>query len=153
MAKFNHKFIEWSNKQEEKNYTFTITEADVSASRPRSGGSNPKTVNGVNKSNQSRSEGDLRKYQALPPIGSIDKKETNKKNKTRGGEDMEALSKQPVPPESFLLHLGVAARTHSIYEFHSNFPQEVDTFVIDRWVGPLEERFIHFVSFSSSLRC
>lgn len=132
MSRFNQKFIEWSNKQEEKRYTFTITEADLQADRrPHSSGNNVKKPSSGNKSNHSKSEGNLRKFQALPPIGSNDKKESKKKSKKRFTEEDD--TQQPVPPETFLLHLGVVARTHSLYEFHSGFPPEVvETFVIDR---------------------
>ena len=135
MSKFNQKFIEWSNKEEEKHYTFTITEADLQADhRPYSGGSNPKKPSSGDKSNYSRSEGDLRKYQALPPIGANERKDTKRKSKSRVTED-DSFSQQPIPPETFLLHLGIIARTHSINEFQSSFPQDLlETFVIDRYV-------------------
>lgn len=134
MSKFNQKFIEWSNKQEEKHYTFTITEADLQADRrPHSGGNNSAKPSSGGKSKYSRSEGDLRKYQALPPIGANERSATKRKSKSRVADEDDSFSQQPVPPETFLLHLGVVARTHPITEFQTSFPQDVlETFVIDR---------------------
>ena len=128
MAEYNQKMIDWTNRQEEKQYTFTITEADVKAEkkpdkRPHSG---PRLAS-LTKSQQafSKSEGDLRKYNALPPIGSPGKGGRRKAN----GEQTDP---QPTPPEAFLLHLGVTARTHSIAEFYQNFSSSVDNFFIDQ---------------------
>lgn len=129
MADYNRRLIDWANKQEEKQYTFTITETDLKTAgkkadkRPQSG---PRLTS-LTKSQQtvSRSEGDLRKYHALPPIGTPEKKS---KEKTKGKQ----TPPQPIPPEAFLLHLGVTARTHSIAEFYANFPSNVEKFFIDQ---------------------
>ena len=72
MAEYNHKLICWTNMKEEKQYTFTITENDLK--RPSSG-PQLKSIKQPNRS-ISHSEGDLRKYQALPPIGKTPKKYT-----------------------------------------------------------------------------
>lgn len=124
MAKYNQRLIDWTNMKEEKQYTFTITEDDLK--RPNSG-PQLKSIKHPSRS-ISHSEGDLRKYQALPPIGSP--KETKRKKK--GSAVRQETPPPPVPPESFLLHLGVTARTHSIGEFYSKFPSAVDKFVIDQ---------------------
>lgn len=39
---------------------------------------------------------------------------------------------KPTPPEPFLMHLGIIARTHDIIEFQENFPTEYANFYIDR---------------------
>ena len=57
-------------------------------------------------------------------------KETKRKKK--GSAARQETPPPPVPPESFLLHLGGTARTHSIGEFYSKFPSAVDKFVIDQ---------------------
>ncbi|CAH3197012.1 unnamed protein product, partial [Porites evermanni] len=124
MAEYNHKLICWTNMKEEKQYTFTITENDLK--RPSSG-PQLKSIKQPNRS-ISYSEGDLRKYQALPPIGSP--RETTRKK--RGTATRQETPPPPVPPETFLLHLGVTARTHSIGEFNRKFSSSVDNFVIDQ---------------------
>lgn len=65
MSEYNQRLIEWTNMKEEKQYTFTITEDDLQ--RPHSG-PHLKSIKHPSRS-MSYSEGDLRKYQALPPIG------------------------------------------------------------------------------------
>ncbi|KAJ7389222.1 hypothetical protein OS493_032690 [Desmophyllum pertusum] len=125
MAEYNQRLIDWTNMKEEKQYTFTITEDDLK--RPHSG-PHLKSINHPNRS-MSNSEGDLRKYQALPPIGSP--KETKRK-KTSNSSSRQETPPQPVPPESFLLHLGITARTHAIGEFYKSFPSTVDKFLIDQ---------------------
>ena len=57
-------------------------------------------------------------------------KETAKKK--RGSATRQETPPPPVPPETFLLHLGVTARTHSIGEFNRKFSSSVDNFVIDQ---------------------
>lgn len=124
MADYNERLIDWTNMKEEKEYTFTITEGDLK--RPHSG-PHLKSIKHPSRS-ESYSEGDLRKYRTLPPIGSP--KET--KRKTKSGASRQETPPPPVLPESFLLHLGVTARTHSIGEFYKKFPSAVDKFVIDQ---------------------
>ncbi|EDO41418.1 predicted protein, partial [Nematostella vectensis] len=121
MAMFNERLIKWTNEQEERQYTFTITEADVT--RPRSG---PR-LRSLDSSNtpHSKSESDLRRYQALPPIGSQEPTNTSKQRRKS------STPPQPSPPESFWLHLGVTARTHMIAEFHRSFPENTNEFIID----------------------
>jgi len=65
MAEYNQRLIDWTNMKEEKQYTFTITEDDIK--RPNSG-PHLKSIKHPSRS-MSHSEGDLRKYQTLPPIG------------------------------------------------------------------------------------
>jgi len=124
MSEYNQHLIEWTNMKEEKQYTFTITEEDLQ--RPHSG-PHLKSIKHPSQS-MSHSEGDLRKYQALPPIGSP--KEI--KRKTKNSSFCQEGPPQPVPPASFLLHLGVTARTHPIGEFYKAFPLAVNNFVIDQ---------------------
>ncbi|KAL9957579.1 hypothetical protein ACROYT_G034498 [Oculina patagonica] len=124
MAEYNERLIDWTNMKEEKQYTFTITEDDLK--RPQSG-PHLKSISHPSRS-MSHSEGDLRKYQALPPIGSP--KETKRKKTSRSSR--QETPPQPVPPESFLLHLGVTAKTHAIGGFYASFPSAVDKFLIDQ---------------------
>lgn len=124
MAEYNQLLIDWTNMKEEKQYTFTITEDNIK--RPHSG----PHLKSISHPHQpvSHSEGDLKKYQALPPIGSP--KET--KRKKTSNYDRQETPPQPVPPDSFLLHLGITARTHAIGEYYSNFPSAINKFMIDQ---------------------
>lgn len=124
MAEYNQQLIDWTNMKEEKQYTFTITEDGLR--RPHSG-PHLKSIKHPSQS-MSHSEGHLRKYRALPPIGSP--KEV--KRKTKNSATRQETPPPPIPPESFLLHLGVTARTHSIREFNKMFPLAVDKYVIDQ---------------------
>lgn len=124
MAEYNQRLIDWTNMKEEKQYTFTITEDDLK--RPQSG-PHLKSISHPSRA-MSHSEGDLRKYQALPPIGSP--RETKRKKTSRSSR--QETPPQPVPPESFLLHLGITARTHAIGEFYGSFPAAVNKFLIDQ---------------------
>lgn len=54
------------------------------------------------------------------------------KRKTKNSATRQETPPPPIPPESFLLHLGVTARTHSIREFNKMFPLAVDKYVIDQ---------------------
>ena len=65
MSEYNQRLIEWTNMKEEKQYTFTITEEDLQRLHS---GPHLKSIKHPSQS-MSHSEGDLRKYQALPPIG------------------------------------------------------------------------------------
>ena len=124
MAQFNQRLIEWTNMKEEKQYTFTITDEDVK--RPRSG-PQLKSISRPKQSTHS-SEGNLRKYHALPPIGSSKKPQKKKASSA----SQQGTPSPPIPPEPSLLHLRITARTHSIKEFHKNFTTAVDNFCIDQ---------------------
>lgn len=135
MADFNQRLIEWTNKHEERQFTFTITDDDIKtdkkSKRPRSGQRLRSLEQGTN--SKSQSEGDLRKYNALPPIGSAEKRDkTSAKKKMKKAASEEELPPQPTPPESFWLHLGVTSRTHPISEFNANFSSEIANFIIDK---------------------
>eukprot|EP00795_Rhopilema_esculentum_P013350 gene13350-4200_t len=120
MAKYNKELVEWHRKQEEKKLHFTIKESDLEAAnkRPGSGPSKLRSIDAVYKLN--RSDSDLKKYDALPPIGL----ETNSTINDSGTEQ------HPLPPDTFPVHMGVTARTHSIEEFRSNFISVADQYII-----------------------
>ena len=124
MAKYNKELVEWHRKQEEKKLHFTIKESDLEAAnkRPGSGPSKLRSIDAVYKLN--RSDSDLKKYDALPPIGL----ETNSLINDSGTEQ------HPLPPDTFPVHMGVTARTHSIEEFRSNFISVANQYIIQRLV-------------------
>ena len=121
MAKYNKELLDWHHRQEERKLHFTITESDLDTTqnRPGSGPTKLKSIENFKKLH--RSESDLRKYGALPPIGS---------EKSSSKNAITEADPQPIPPKSFIVHLGVTAKTHSVEEFYSNFIDLVDSFFI-----------------------
>ena len=101
MDTYNTKIQEWTDVQEERKHTFTITEKDLEETTKKQG----KTQNELSKG----SEGDLKKFFALPPIGS-----SRRTDRARSGNENVKPSPVPVAPSSFLLHLSVTAQTLEI---------------------------------------
>ena len=130
MAKYNKELIDWHDRQEEKKHLFTITESDIKVNtsknpRPASG---PTKLQAIETDRQilPRSDSDLRKYEALPPI------DTSKTNGRRPSKDDDEDDPQPTPPGTFVVHLGVTGRSFSINDFYSSFIDEVDTHFVER---------------------
>ena len=130
MVKYNKKLLDWHRKEEEKKLLFTLTEKDLaesaSAGRPGSGSTKLKSIK--KPTTKYHSESDLRKYEALPPIAT-----------ERGIPDGAMVADEtpcapPKPPQGFIVHLGITARTYSITEFHSNFIDEVNSYFIKGYV-------------------
>ena len=118
MARYNKEILQWHQKEDEKKVHFTITDSDVKKTRPGSGSNKLKSL-GTSSKNMNRSDSDLQKYDALPPIG-IAPNETS----TIG------MSVPPKPPKGFIVHLSVTASTHSVEEFCSNFIDIANQFFI-----------------------
>lgn len=116
MAKYNKELLQWHQKEDEKKVHFVITESDVKNTRPGSGPNKLKSLEASK--NINKSESDLQKYDALPPIGILS-------NDT----SMES-SLHPKPPDTFTIHMSFTARTHSIEEFCSNFIDIANKFFI-----------------------
>ncbi|XP_077974570.1 cilia- and flagella-associated protein 65-like [Styela clava] len=82
---------------------------------------------------------ETKKYKTLPPIRfedplhlPSDRSRVNRKiNMVLRGDNNEEWP-QPLPPEPFVSHLGITARTHDISEFRTNFPHEGNKHYIDR---------------------
>ena len=116
MAKYNKELLQWHQKEDEKKVYFVITESDVKKTRPGSGPNKLKSLEASKKIN--KSESDLQKYDALPPIGIIS-------NDASNGSFL-----YPKPPDTFIIHMSFTARTHSIEEFCSNFIDVASQFII-----------------------
>ena len=112
MDEYNRKLQKWYKVQEEKKHTFTITEKDIVEERQRKG-----KVTTDKMQHLSKSEGDLKKFTALPPIGS-----GKRRRRPRSGNDTmeENLGLGIVPPEPFMVHLGVAGKTLEVGDVHFN---------------------------------
>jgi len=116
MAKYNKELVQWHRMEDEKKVHFTITDTDTKKTRPNSGSNKLKSLEaskGIN-----RSDSDLKKYDALPPIGIMS-------NDTSNGDPS-----QPIPPDTFVVHMSFTGRTHSIEEFSSSFVDVADDFFI-----------------------
>ncbi|XP_072325408.1 cilia- and flagella-associated protein 65 isoform X1 [Scyliorhinus torazame] len=70
----------------------------------------------------------IMKYKTLPPIK--EPMETWEGQHSR--KPVAGLWLKPMPAKPFLLHLGVTARSHSMEEYHTNFPTEVPKHYIMR---------------------
>ena len=118
MAKYNKELLQWHQKEEDKKVHFTITESDIDKAKTRPG-SGPTKLKSIEASKRiNRSESDLRKYDALPPIG------------TASNDASISDATHPKPPDTFSVHMSVTARTHSIEEFCSSFINIADQFFI-----------------------
>lgn len=101
MDEYNMKLQEWLTRQEEQKHLFTITEKDIAEEAMKKRNSKDEAMRRL-----SKSEGDLKKFTALPPIGS-----GRAKNRARSGNENVKSCQVPVVPKTFLLHLSVTART------------------------------------------
>jgi hypothetical protein len=98
---YNMKLQEWSALQEEQRHTFTITEKDIAEETMKKSARKDEAMKRL-----SKSEGDLKKFTALPPIGS-----GKARNRARSGNENVKSSQVPVAPKPFSLHLSVTAQT------------------------------------------
>ncbi|XP_019617941.1 PREDICTED: cilia- and flagella-associated protein 65-like [Branchiostoma belcheri] len=135
MAKYKKELKKWEAEKERQKYEFTITEDNLTADEEKGPPSRTATSgvlrpcrSGIDQPQRSNSEGDLKRYQTLPPI----RKSTPDLKKSAAGDD---IWEQPQPPRAFLLHLGATARTHAIEEFQQYFPEEAKVMFIDRTLG------------------
>ena len=70
--------------------------------------------------------------QTLPPIRQ-DNVDLTMAKKRADKRLADRLWPRPEKPRPFLLHLGVTARSHEVATFQQNFPEEFETFCIDRY--------------------
>lgn len=79
---------------------------------------------------------ELKNYETLPPIRSENPLQlpSNRSRDVRKrlSDPDDGKWPQPLPPEPFVLHLGINACTHDISEFRTNYPQKGGTHFIDR---------------------
>lgn len=101
MDRYNVKLQEWSALQEEQKHTFTITEKDVALEARQKPPRKDEAMKRL-----STSEGDLKKFTTLPPIGS-----GKAKHRARSANESAESTPIPVAPKPFLLHLSITAQT------------------------------------------
>ncbi|XP_013412505.1 cilia- and flagella-associated protein 65-like [Lingula anatina] len=136
MAVYRKKMKEWDEEKYRQMYEFTITEKDLTTDhtvlnveeRPPSG--RLKALNG----NRVESEADLIKYSTLPPI-KHSSADLERERQQLVGKLHDQFWQKPSPPEPFLIHLGVTARTHNIDDFQVNFPDLLKSTFVDRTLG------------------
>ncbi|XP_071792552.1 cilia- and flagella-associated protein 65-like [Asterias amurensis] len=129
MAEYKEKLSDWEKEKERQKYEFTITESDTLKEPPKSSTKLCRTV-----SSKRTESPDFQHYQTLPPIKNVKSSKELEESEIRKGlsETGTPLWSKPQPPPKFLLHLGATGRTHTIAEFQTNFPNEVQRFFIDR---------------------
>ena len=79
---------------------------------------------------------EFQRYHTLPPIkhNETDQEHEDRHHKERHTDAGTPLWEKPTPPEAFLSHLGITARTHTIAEYQSSIPNEIQKYFIDRLV-------------------
>lgn len=84
----------------------------------------------------------MKNYETLPPIRSENPLQlpSNRSRAVRKrlSDPDDGKWPQPLPPEPFVLHLGVTACTHDIGEFRASYPDIGDTHFIDRLVQAIK---------------
>ena len=101
MDVYNVRLQEWLALEEERKHTFTITEKDIAEETRKKSRTKDEAMKRL-----SKSEGDLKKFAALPPIGS-----GKAKNRARSGNQNVKSSQVPVAPRPSLLHFSITAQT------------------------------------------
>ena len=103
MDEYNRALQNWCSVEDESKHEFTITEKDILEEKQKKLKRKTESTKRL-----SQSEGDLKKFAALPPIGSG-------KSRARSGrenpKDRGCAQPAPVPPKPFLLHFSVSAQT------------------------------------------
>ncbi|XP_071497349.1 cilia- and flagella-associated protein 65-like [Diadema antillarum] len=137
MAEYKKELTEWEAERERQKYEFTITEFSDDSNKEDGG-----TGSGKGRSKRERTlardspppSEEFKRYQTLPPIKHVkNEKEVDEQyRREHTADDGSQLWPKPVKPDPFIMHLGVTGRTHTIAEFQSNFPNEVQKFFIDR---------------------
>ncbi|XP_070569847.1 cilia- and flagella-associated protein 65-like [Ptychodera flava] len=134
MAEYRRELADWEAEKERQKYEFTITEKDLQKRERNVRNCVQLSRQATDTTERSFSDSDLKRYQTLPPIRpqKTEQEIDEQRERERKTETGTPLWNKPQPPETFLLHLGITARTHTIAEFQSNFPNEVQNFFIDR---------------------
>ncbi|XP_006820550.2 cilia- and flagella-associated protein 65-like [Saccoglossus kowalevskii] len=132
LAEYRRELAAWEAEKERQKYEFTITEKDLEKREKRIRAC--RRLKQTDSTERSLSDSDLKKYQTLPPIRSqkTEKDIDEQRERERSTDSGTPLWNKPQPPDTFLLHLGMTARTHTIAEFQTNFPSEVQNYFIDR---------------------
>ncbi|XP_041477861.1 LOW QUALITY PROTEIN: cilia- and flagella-associated protein 65-like [Lytechinus variegatus] len=135
MAEYRKELQDWEAEKERQKYEFTITEfRDDTKTDGSSAGPEGRSRFKRERTNSPVPPEEFKRYQTLPPIKNVlNEKELNEKHaREHSAKDGSKLWPKPEKPDTFVMHLGVTARTHTIAEFQSNFPNEVQKFFIDR---------------------
>ncbi|XP_072031285.1 cilia- and flagella-associated protein 65-like [Amphiura filiformis] len=129
MANYRRDLAAWEAEKTRQQYEFTIN--DPNAPKP-----NVRLCRQIAQENgrQSPVSEEFKRYQTLPPIKHMEteKEQKDRQYRERHTDTGTPLWEKPEVPESFLLHLGITARTHTIAEYQSNFPNAVQKYFIDR---------------------
>ncbi|XP_048390683.2 cilia- and flagella-associated protein 65 isoform X2 [Stegostoma tigrinum] len=120
VTQYQKELQDWEKEKERQEVEFTITERGLQDSQqPVFQRQCCKDMDRIYR--KSQREASIMKYKTLPPIK--EPKETWESQHSEKPTPGTWLKPTPVKP--FLLHLGVTARSHSMEEYHKNFPAEV----------------------------
>ena len=114
MLVYRHELVDWERQQVEKQHMFTITSSSIQK----------------NKSHKKVSQ----RHNTLPPLEQDSyedwiRKDLSKKSKHRPRKNKETENPKPSPPLPFILELCVNARTHSIADHCTLFPDAPTLFI------------------------
>ncbi|XP_072436052.1 cilia- and flagella-associated protein 65 [Chiloscyllium punctatum] len=127
VTRYQKELQDWEKEKERQEVEFTITERGLQDNQQ------PVFQRECCKDTQrshrkSRRGTSIMKYKTLPPIK--EPKETWEGQHSE--KPIPGMWAKPTPVKPFLLHLGVTARSHSMEEYHKNFPTEVSKHYILR---------------------
>ena len=114
MLVYRQELVEWEKQQVEKQHMFTITSSSIQN----------------NKSQKKLTQ----RHNTLPPLEQESyedwvRKDLSKKSKHRPRKNKEIENPKPIPPLPFILELCVNARTHSIADYCTLFPDAPPPFI------------------------
>ncbi|XP_078085417.1 cilia- and flagella-associated protein 65 [Mustelus asterias] len=129
VTQYQKELQEWEKEKDRQQVEFTITERGLQPNQP------PVRQRQCCKELQERHKmthkdvaPKIMKYKTLPPIK--EPMETWEGQHSR--KPVAGMWLKPMPAKPFLLHLGVTARSHSMEEYHKNFPFDVPKHYIMR---------------------
>jgi len=134
LERYKMKLIKWEKREDEKKHLFTIRDVYDQPCIERSVSANTKKLKAIPSNTVSRSDSDLRKYEALPPI----KVKASKPTKILI-EEKPVLNNEnkPVPPRSILHHLAINLETHTVNDYQELSPEKWNQCFVQR--APLRD--------------
>ncbi|XP_067890912.1 cilia- and flagella-associated protein 65 isoform X3 [Heterodontus francisci] len=130
VTQYQKELQDWEKENDRQQVEFTITEWDLLDNQQPS--FQRQCCCGFQGSGRRKTQRDagtkIMKYKTLPPI----KEPTETWEGQHEAKPSPGIWSRPTPAKPFLLHLGVTARSHSMEEYHKNFPSDVPKHYIMR---------------------
>ncbi|XP_041057147.1 cilia- and flagella-associated protein 65 [Carcharodon carcharias] len=129
VTQYQKELQDWEKEKDRRQVEFTITERGLQDNQqPARQRQCCRYLQESHRKTQKITGPKIIKYKTLPPI----KEPTETWEGQHDGKSVPGMWLKPTPAKPFLLHLGVTARSHSMEEFHKNFPNEVPKHYIMR---------------------